>query len=89
MNISKNGKKNCKYVILYLGGNDMSEKRRKRKLKVGRVIVAIIIGLILIATVLASIFFIIKKGSTLVINKKDMYLASSGGNSVTMWRSFC
>lgn len=62
----------------------MREKRRKRKINIGKVIVAIIIGLVLITGVVVGIFFIIKKGNALVINKKDMYLASNG-NTVELF----
>lgn len=62
----------------------MREKRRKRKINIGKVIVAIIIGLVLITGVVVGIFFIIKKGSALVVNKKDMYLASNG-NTVELF----
>lgn len=62
----------------------MREKRRKRKINIGKVIVAIIIGLVLITGVVVGIIFLIKKGSALVVNKKDMYLASNG-NTVELF----
>lgn len=62
----------------------MREKRRKRKINIGKVIVAIIIGLVLITGVAVGIIFLIKKGSALVVNKKDMYLASNG-NTVELF----
>lgn len=55
----------------------MNKKRRKRKLKVGRIIMAVIILLIVVSAITASVIFIVNKGRELVINKSDMYLASA------------
>lgn len=55
----------------------MNKKRRKRKLKVGKIVAAVLIGLVLIAALVMGIIFIAVNGKGLVINKTDMYLASS------------
>lgn len=72
--LQKYGKKNYKYVILYLGGN-MTKGRRKRKLKIKGIILVIVITIILVLSVICGIVLICGKGTT--INKIDMYLASS------------
>lgn len=54
----------------------MSEKRRKRKLKTGRIVAASIIGMILLIAIIIGIIFLINKGKELIVNKKNMYLAS-------------
>lgn len=50
----------------------MKNGRRKRKIKVGRVIICIIVLLLIIC----SIVFLFSKGKNIVINKNTMYLAS-------------
>ena len=50
----------------------MKNGRRKRKIKVGRVIICIIVLLLIIC----SIVFLFSKGKNIVINKNAMYLAS-------------
>lgn len=50
-------------------------KKRKRKLKKGRIILAIIIGIIL-CLIAIGIIILINKGKGITINKTDMYLAS-------------
>ena len=55
----------------------MNKKRRKRKLKVGRIVVASLLFFVLIAIIIIGIIFLINRGKVLVTNKKDMYLASS------------
>lgn len=59
-----------------LGGN-MKEKRKRRKIKVGRVVAASVVGIVLVVAIIVGIIFLIKNGGALVVNKKDMYLASS------------
>jgi len=54
----------------------MNKKRVKRKLKVGRVIIAVIIALILLVALIAGVIFLINKSKELIINKTNMYLAS-------------
>ena len=55
----------------------MGEKRRKRKLKKGRILVAIIILIAVITAIVIGITFIINKGKELIVNKTNMYLASN------------
>lgn len=55
----------------------MSKKRRKRKLKVGRIVIAIIVCLILFIGIFIGIKFLINKSGGILVNKTDMYLASS------------
>lgn len=56
----------------------MTKKRRKRKLKVGRIIVASILGTIILTVIVFGVIFLIKKSDELVVVRTDMYLASSG-----------
>lgn len=55
----------------------MDRKRKKRKLKVGKIVVTLLIGLILIISIIIGINFLAGKGKGLVNNRTDMYLASS------------
>lgn len=55
----------------------MNEKRRKRKLKKGRIILAVIL-LILIISIIVGIIVLINKKNGFAISKNDMFLASSG-----------
>ena len=54
----------------------MTKKRRKRKLKVGRIALALFGFLVIIASIVGLIYFI--KNNGLNTNRTDMYLASSG-----------
>lgn len=56
----------------------MKRKRVKRKIKVGRLLIAILI-LVIIGLL---IFFLTKKSSDIIIHKKNMYLASDNNEVV-------
>lgn len=62
----------------------MDRKRKKRKLKVGKIVVTLLIGLILIISIIIGINFLAGKGKGLVNNRTDMYLAS-GDTSVEIF----
>lgn len=66
-----------KYVILILGvnGSDKMKKRRvKRKIKVGRIIIALVV----LVLIIIGIVLFLNKGSNTLTKKEDMYLSSSG-----------
>ena len=54
----------------------MSQKRRKRKIKVGRIIAAIVILILLLTGLAIGIYFLVNKSKELIVNRTDMYLAS-------------
>lgn len=56
----------------------MNKKRRKRKLKVGRIVIASIIGVVLIGLIVMGIIYVFSD-SGITVNKTDMYLASDDG----------
>ncbi len=55
----------------------MNTKRRKRKLKIGRIIIALIVLFVVLTVIVMGVIFLVNKGKKLVVNKTDMYLASS------------
>ena len=53
----------------------MKQKRRKRKLKIGRIVVASLIALVLVVSIVIGVIYLVKTGGY-AINKSNMYLAS-------------
>ena len=59
----------------------MNKKRKKRKLKVGRILLAVSILLIIIA----AIIFLVKKGSSIITKKEIGYLAADT-NAISLYK---
>ena len=59
----------------------MNKKRKKRKLKVGRILLAVSILLIIIV----AIIFLVKKGSSIITKKEIGYLAADT-NAISLYK---
>lgn len=59
----------------------MEKKRRRRKLKIGRIAVALVVLAIVVGLLIVGLAFIISRGKTLVNPPKVMYLASDTNNT--------